>query len=187
MIKQHPMTAEQLERVLNAAKPDLRTYAMFLIASNHAIRSSELSHLRTADISLRDRTIYIRRLKGSRSETEAIFDETELNVLSRWLAEKPAHELLFPSCRGGALSRTQVYNIFRHYSELVFNPAVCRGSHAFRHTIGQALADGGLDIKRLQRVMGHKNLNSTSQYFDVSQRECDELKKKIFANRGVAA
>ena len=188
MIKQHPLTIPQLNKVLTAAKnTSPRDFCMLVVAANHAVRCTELAKIRTADISLRDRTIYIRRLKGSRSETEAIIDDMELEAISAWMGLKPTHELLFPSPRGGSLCRTAIYSIFRYFNELVGNPAVSRSPHAFRHTIGQTLADGGTDIKRLQRIMGHVNINSTSQYYSVSQRECDEIKKKIFANRGVAA
>lgn len=181
MIKEHPLTTDQLKKVLKAAKLESRRdFCLLSIAANHAIRVTELARLRTADINLKDRTIYIRRLKGSNSTTEQLFD-WEIAAISSWLDDKPAHELLFPSPQGGELCRMQLYRVFRYYSEIANNPAASRSPHAFRHTIGQSLADGGVDIKRLQGIMGHKNINSTAQYYSVSQRECDETKKRIFA------
>jgi len=186
MIKEHPMTHEQLNKILVAAKKNLRDACMLTIAANHAIRCSELASLKTADINLIDRTIRIRRLKGSNTTVEEIFD-WELEAITAWMDKKPVNELLFPSLRARALCRTSIYNIFRHYAELTFTPVASRAPHAMRHTLGQTLADGGMDIRRLQIIMGHKNINSTAQYFTYTQRDCDAAKKKIFANRGVAA
>ena len=183
MIRQHPLTKEKLNQILAVARTNPRDFAMLTIAANHAIRASELAALRTDDINLRDRTIRVRRLKGSITTTEELLD-SELAPLTAWLDTKPANDLLFPSPRGQALCRMQVYRIFRGYAEAASAPATSRSSHAFRHTLGQDLASAGVDIKKLQIIMGHKNINSTSQYFTFTQRECDQAKRQIFAMRG---
>lgn len=40
--------------------------------------------------------------------------------------------------------------------------------HSFRHTFGSTLANAGTDSFRLQKVMGHKSIQSTQRYIKVS-------------------
>jgi integrase len=40
--------------------------------------------------------------------------------------------------------------------------------HSFRHTYGSILANAGTDAFRLQKAMGHKNIQSTQRYIKVS-------------------
>ena|ERR1700735_2687789 len=183
MVKEKPLSSVQMARVLKAAERESsRDFCMLTIASNHAIRCSELAALRVSDVNVKDGVIYIRRLKGSNSESEKI-TAWELPVIVKWLNEKAPHDLLFPSVRGTQLCRNQVYRIFRRYNELVFNPDASRAPHAFRHSLGQAMADGGVDIKELKRIMGHKSIASTERYYEVSQNRVDETKERVLAAR----
>ena len=89
--------------------------------------------------------------------------------------------LLFPSEKGGQLSTVQVYRIFRRYAELTGVPDVSRSPHAFRHTLGQNLADKGMDVSMLQVVMGHKNIESTLRYFTHKQSVVDAEKARLLS------
>lgn len=40
--------------------------------------------------------------------------------------------------------------------------------HSFRHTYGSTLANAGIDAFRLQKAMGHKNIQSTQRYIKIS-------------------
>ena len=97
------------------------------------------------------------------------------------------HALVFPSSKAndsrqpGELTTKQIYRIFRRYAELAAVPDVSRAPHAFRHSLAQNLADKGMDIKTLQILMGHKNLNSTSQYFTKTQAQVDAMKAEMLA------
>lgn len=180
MKKQHPMKREQVKKMVETAvRISLRDGCILMLASNHAMRSSELAALKTSDVNLKDRRIFIVRKKGSKSESDPLLP-TEVELLEKYLLEKPEHALLFPSSKPsksrqqGELSNVQIYRIFRYYAELSMTPDVSRAPHAFRHSLAQHHADHGTDIKTLQRIMGHKDINSTSQYYDKTREEIDE-------------
>jgi type 1 fimbriae regulatory protein FimB len=183
MKRMHPMTGDQLNSVLLAAKKrSQRDYLMLLIASNHGLRASELADIKTADVNLKDGAIWIARKKGSISKSEALLPG-EREALSAWVSAMPVSEVLFPSEKGGSLSGVQVYRIFRRYAELAGVPDTCRSPHAFRHSLGQSLADAGMPIKELQIVFGHKSINSTAQYYTKTQAEVDAMKARMLAAR----
>ena len=101
----------------------------------------------------------------------------EAELITRYFQEKRVHALLFPSSKAsdsrepGELTTKQIYRIFRRYAELAGVPDVSRAPHAFRHSLAQHCADNKMDIKTLQRVMGHKNINSTATYYDKTQAQ----------------
>ena len=178
MIKQEPLTAEQLKALL-ATATDARDLCMLTLASRHFIRASELAALKTSDVNLRDNTIRITRKKGSLSKTEALLPG-DREALDAWLKVKPDGELLFPSRRTSRpLHRSQIYNIFRSRAEAANIPSASRAPHALRHTIGQRMAEAGAPAKLIQQAAGHKSLNSTSQYFEFTQRHVDNEKAKF--------
>jgi integrase len=63
------------------------------------------------------------------------------------------------------MDRKTVYNIFRELSESARIPSVSRSPHATRHSIGQKMAESGVNPRAIQQAAGHKSLNSTAQYF----------------------
>jgi integrase len=179
MIRQEPMNDANLKTLLAVATEDgPRSRCMLTLASRHFVRASELANIRVADVNLRDGSITINRLKGSVSKTEAL-QPGDLEALTAWLAVKPRSSFLFPSADPSKpLSRVSVYRLFRALAETAGVPACSRAPHAFRHTIGQRMAEAGAPAKLIQQAAGHKNLNSTSQYFEFRQSHVDAEKTK---------
>jgi type 1 fimbriae regulatory protein FimB len=187
MKKMHPMSLEQLRKMIALAhQRSLRDTLLLSLAAHHGMRASELAGLRMADVNLKDQRIFVRSKKGSNSASEALLPG-EAELLSRWFVEKPEHALVFPSTKPndsrqpGELTTKQIYRIFRRYAELAGVPDVSRAPHAFRHTLGQCAADSGMDIKSLQIMLRHRNINSTAQYYTKTQAEVDAQKAKLFA------
>lgn len=181
MVKMHPMSKAQIQSMIDAARGCPRDFVMLTLTAGHAMRASEIAGLLVSDINLRDHTIRIRRLKGSITTTEALL-ESEFKALSDWLRSKAPSDLLFPSAKGERpLSNVQIYRLFRKYAEIAGVPAVSRSPHAFRHSLGQNLADAGMNIKMLQLVFGHASLNSTGQYFSYAQSKVDGEKARLLA------
>jgi type 1 fimbriae regulatory protein FimB len=185
--RQQPMNREHVKKIIAAAMScSLRDGCILMLASSHAMRSSEIAGLKVSDINLKSGRIDIRRKKGSNSGTDSLSAE-EIKTLSLYLKIKPQHPLLFPSTKpnsnrqANALSSVQVYRIFRRYAELTNTPDVSRAPHAFRHSLAQHCADHQMDIKVLQRVMGHKNINSTATYYDKTQAQIDSERQRVLA------
>jgi integrase/recombinase XerD len=111
----------------------------------------------------------------------------ESELITRYFQEKRVHALVFPSSKAndsrepGELTTKQIYRIFRRYAELAGVPDVRRAPHAFRHSLAQNLADKGMDIKTLQILMGHRNINSTAMYYSKTQQQVDAMKAEMLA------
>jgi integrase len=201
-----PLTGTQIRNVLDAAN-SVRDRLMILLASNHAMRCREIALLQIAstvglvrraghkgaegipgrigsDINMKDRTITIHRLKGSKTTTEAM-QTGELELLKEWLAAKPHSPYLFPSERIDSkyseMSRQTVYNVFVRVAATAGIPDTSRAPHAYKHSLGQRMADAGASAKLIQLTLGHVSLDSSGRYYDHPQSFVDAEKSRILS------
>ncbi|MHB8422483.1 MAG: tyrosine-type recombinase/integrase [Leptospirales bacterium] len=147
------------------------------------IRLSELAGLKIRDIS-GDRSRILVHGKG-RKERVVPLVGTALDCLSRYLSETPegsegkdgAIFQVSPGSRG--LSVHQVGRIVRKAS----GKAGLGGRatpHALRHSCATHLLDRGMDLRKIQSLLGHESLGTTQMYTHVGLKE---LKRKYDRSR----
>jgi integrase/recombinase XerD len=178
MKRQQPMTDSQLVHLKSAAANNPRDRALIALLTGTAMRASEATALQVAHVNFKDNTLAVQRLKGSVSKVEAMPRETR-EALEAWLAVKPQSDYVFPGRFGQEMTRQQLYNIYRAITEKAGVPQQSRSPHGARHTIGQKLAEAGATMQLIQSVFGHKNANSSAQYFELRQSSVDEQKARL--------
>jgi type 1 fimbriae regulatory protein FimB len=191
MNRMQPLTRPELLAVLKAARANnVRDHALLLLCYAHGMRASECGQLLVSDINTKDWTVRVKRVKGSletlqllSGNSERLFDERK--VLTEWLAIRPsASPFLFPSRnKQGSLSRVQVYRLFRSYCAIAGIPDAKRGVHALKHTLGQRMADCGVDIKEMRLALGHCSINSTAAYFECTTQQADHARQVALQSR----
>src|SRR5579863_1259153 len=88
------LTPDEVLKVLKVASVSKRNHAMILFAFRFGMRASEVCNLRLADIDLKNQTITVRRLKGSKTSVMHLTNVqgqpllSTLRVLKQWLAER---------------------------------------------------------------------------------------------------
>jgi integrase len=118
------LSAAQVKAILKEARQHSTSdWCLLLLTFRHALRSREARTLKLADINLQNSTIAIARVKGSRTGVqsldrhrgEPILDE--VLALRSWLRERieDGSRILFPSQKGGAMTRMQFLRLFRKY------------------------------------------------------------------------
>src|ERR1700680_878066 len=108
-----------------AREASTRDWCMFLVTFRHALRSQEARQLKLSDIDLDNLTITIARVKGSRSGVQSLDRHKgeptldEIVALRAWLKDRveDGSQILFPSQKGGAMSRMQFLRLFQKYAQ----------------------------------------------------------------------
>ena len=82
--------------------------------------------------------------------------------------------MLFLSNRGGAFSKVRLTGMLLDYVNVagIGKKGAC---HLFRHTAATLLLEGGMDIRYIQAMLGHAELNTTQIYTLVSVGKLKEI------------
>lgn len=164
------LSTDEMEAVM-AACSDTRTRLAALLMVQELLRRGEVGRLQIGDIDLGKRTLSIRG-KGGRGKItrrEPISDET-FAALRVYLAETRQHAgPLFRSRRdvskpvSGKQLGEDVTGAMKvaGVKQYAFDG---RSPHALRHTGAQDLADAGVEMRIVQKALGHKSIRSTEGY-----------------------
>jgi len=176
------LNAKQVLAVRDAARENsTRDWAMLLLTFRHALRSHEVRGLKLEDISLTDGTIRVERVKGSHSGVQTLDAHKgepsldEFVALRSWLKERveDGSKVLFPSQKGGVMTRMQLLRLFKQYAQVAGIPKELAHPHILRHSVCSIMAEQHSDVYEIQRKAGHKNISNTMIYTHVSDRQAD--------------
>ena len=165
-----------------AREASTRDWSMFLLTFRHALRSQEARQLRISDVDLQSQTITIRRVKGSRSGVQSLDRHKgeplldEISALKAWLKERveDGSQILFPSQKGGVMTRMQFLRLFKKYARGAGVSANLDHPHSLRHALCSMMAAQHADVYAIQRRAGHKNISNTMVYTHVTDRAASE-------------
>ena len=155
---------------MKAAKGDRhghRDATMILVAYRHGLRASELVDLRWAQVEFATATLHVRRVKQGTPSTHPISGD-ELRALRRLQREQePKSAFVFTSERGAPFGTAGFARMVERAgieAKLGFKAH----PHMLRHACGYALANKGHDTRALQAYLGHKNIQHTVRYTELS-------------------
>jgi integrase len=160
----------EVEAMIKAAKRvgrhGHRNSTLILLAYRHGLRVSELVALRWEQVDFNSGTIYINRLKHGVSSTHPLRG-LELRALRQLQREYPGSSYLFVSERGTALAAATARGIIER-AGILAGLSQSVHPHMLRHACGFYLASKGHDTRAIQAYLGHKNIQHTVRYTDLS-------------------
>lgn len=154
-----------------------RDYAIITVFLNTGVRLSELRHIEISKI--KDDTLIVRG-KGDKERTVYLNDVT-LNAINDYkLCRKGKSRYLFLSERGNVLSKREIQYIVQKNLEHAGFDTKKYTTHKLRHTAATLLyKHSKVDIRTLQVILGHKNINTTQIYTHVDD---EEVRKAVKSN-----
>lgn len=176
------LTLAQSAALLQAASGpnQKRDYAILMIFLNCGIRRSELVALNITDV-YEDR---LRVIGKGNKERIVYFGASCRKAIDEYLIERNKKVLsdnraLFGSRDNNRISVSAVHRLVKKYLLLAGLDADNFSAHKLRHTAATMMLSGGVDVKTVQEVLGHENLNTTQIYTHI---ESTELKIAAEAN-----
>jgi integrase len=164
------LTEAEVERLIKATQDNRyshRDATMVLLAYRHGLRAAELVDLRWEQIDFRTAALHVRRVKQGTPSTHPILGD-ELRALRRLHREQePKSPFVFTSERGAPFTTAGFARMIERAGR-VARLAFKAHPHMLRHACGYALANRGHDTRALQAYLGHKNIQHTVRYTELS-------------------
>lgn len=149
-----------------------RDYAILMLFLNCGIRRSELVGLNLTDV-YEDR---IRVVGKGNKERFVYFGSPCRKAIDAYLPERHKKVLtdnkaLFGSRNGNRISVDAVHALVKKALLKAGLDASQFSAHKLRHTAATMMLSGGVDVKTVQEVLGHENLNTTQIYTHIENTE----------------
>ena len=163
------LTEGEVERLMEAVRANRhghRDATMILIAYRHGLRVAELVDLRWDQIELDAARLHVRRVKRGTPATHPLRGD-ELRALRRLQREQGRSEFVFVSERGAPFSAAGFAKLVERAGEAA-KLGFKAHPHMLRHACGYKLANDGVDTRSLQAYLGHRNIQHTVRYSELS-------------------
>jgi len=163
------LTEREVERLIKAASDNRhghRDSTMILIAFRHGLRASELCALRWDQVDLTHGRLHVSRAKNGMASVHPLTG-SELRALRRLQREQEPGRYVFMSERGAPMSAVGFRRMIGRLGQAAKMPFPIH-PHMLRHATGFKLANQGVDTRSLQHYLGHKNIQHTVRYTELS-------------------
>jgi type 1 fimbriae regulatory protein FimB/type 1 fimbriae regulatory protein FimE len=163
------LTEAEVERLMDAARQNRhghRDATMILVAFRHGRRASELVDLRWDQIDLAGSRLLVRRIKRGTPATHPLAG-IELRALRRLQRESTKSEFVFVSERGAPFAVAGFAKMVERAGAAAKFKFKAH-PHMLRHACGYKLANDGHDTRSLQAYLGHRNIQHTVRYSELS-------------------
>ncbi len=164
------LTREEVDALMNAAgkvgRHQLRDRTLILMTYRHGLRVSEAVDLKWDQIDLKAGRIHVNRLKNGNAATHFL-EGDEIRALRRVRREYAGSPFVFSTERGGPLSRSTVNKLVERTGQRA-GISFPVHPHMLRHACGFYLADRGVDTRTIQDYLGHKSIQHTVRYTQLT-------------------
>lgn len=161
------LSKEEVTRILQSTRNVKHRLLLYIIYSC-GLRRSEVINIKLTDLNRDRKTLHIRSGKGNVDRVVPVSDKVWRKLDEYIIAYQPSG-YLFEGQNGGQYSAGSVYHVFCQAA----NRAGIEkdlGVHSLRHSYATHLHEGGLDIRYIQELLGHKSSKTTEIYTHVSRR-----------------
>jgi integrase/recombinase XerD len=172
----HHLTEEEAIRIVEAARENPRDYLILRIFAKTGMRQGECFRIVETDCDLDNKIIYIPKAKRDEKREVPVDDKTAL-LLKEWFRD---HELDKKGNIWGLSERTMRRLPGRYAKKAGVEKVV--SCHSFRRFFATQLIRQNMSEFRVQRLLGHKSVNTTLIYSKIVTQDCLKDYNRIMNN-----
>ena len=164
------LTEDEVDKLMSAAgrvgRHGHRDETLILLSYRHGLRVTELVSLRWEQVDLKQGLMHVNRLKHGNASVHPLRGP-ELRALRRLQREYSTLPYVFSSERKAPLTSDAIRKIIYRAGMEARLPFTVH-PHMLRHACGYKLAQAGQDTRSIQHYLGHKNIQHTVRYTQLS-------------------
>jgi integrase/recombinase XerD len=166
------LSLEEVTRLINAAG-NLQQRALLMTLYGTGMRRTEVSLLKVRDVDSQRMMIRVERGKGGAGRDIPLSPALLETLREYWRWKKP-RLYLFPSIerKRGTDRPISDHTIWYACAEAARHAGLTKrvSPHCLRHSFATHLLEAGTDLRTIQILLGHGDLETTAKYLHLSQR-----------------
>ena len=164
------LTPAEVDKLTTAARTGRYGHSdatLILIAYRHGLSAIEVCDLEWSQVEFgRTATLHVRRAKNGKPAAHPLRGD-ELRAL-RELKRQTEGGFVFETERGGPFTSDAINRLIKRIGARAGFPFQVH-AHMLRHACGYALANKGHDTRAIQDWLGHRSIQHTARYTELSQ------------------
>ena len=165
-----PYSPQEMARINDAVRGDLRNAALVSFLSATGCRISEICGADIKDIDFRTKSVRVLG-KGNKERTVYIDDVCEMRVTTWLESRKDSEPALFVNYLGERIQPGGVRKMLRRIGKEANVENV--HPHRFRRTLATQLIDRGMGIQEVAAILGHSKIDTTMRYVYIDHRRVE--------------
>ena len=168
------LSKQQIRLLLSETK-NLKHKLIIKMLYSTGLRLQELINLKRVDIDFDNNTLLISKGKGKKDRITIISENIKLDLLKYYSLYSFKTEYVFEG-RKNKYSKKSVQLILHNASKKLkfkIHP------HMLRHSFATHLLEQGTDIRIIQKLLGHSDLNTTEIYTKVANKDLKKIKNPL--------
>jgi|TARA_B110000438_G_scaffold300071_1_gene351622 site-specific recombinase XerD len=167
------LSKEEVQLIFNQLH-NLKHKTILVLIYSCGLRISELINLKINDIDNKRMLIQIRNSKGNKDRQVKLADQI-LILLRKYFITYQPKQYLINGLNGHKYSSASIQKIIKraaHKARISKNVT----PHTLRHSFATHLLEDGIDIRYIQTILGHNNIQTTQIYTHVSSKHLKNIK-----------
>ena len=171
------LTVDEVNRLVNQPNKrvptGLRNKAILSFIWDSGSRVSDIINLKPGNINISNREAIIKNGKYD-VDRNLLFSDYTAELLKRYKEARPKGKYFFCTLKGNKLDRVYLYSMIRRYAKRAGIDKKI-GLHTLRHSFAlKFYKDSNHDLIRLQKILGHRNINTTEIYCYMDNTDIKE-------------
>lgn len=171
------LTREEVKSLLDSIE-NKKSKLMISMIYACGFRVSELLNLKVKDLNFQEKIGHVRQGKGRKDRIFNIPDSLLKSLQKQvTIQQENSQEYLFTGSKGQLSAR----NIQKIVSKAAIKAQIKKSvhPHTLRHSFATHLLENNTDIRKIQELLGHADLNTTQIYTHISQEELKKVKSPL--------
>ncbi|NQY04731.1 MAG: tyrosine-type recombinase/integrase [Flavobacteriaceae bacterium] len=170
------LSKEDIKLIINISK-NIKHRAILQVIYGSGLRISECINLKINDVNSEDMTIRLNQSKGKKDRL-TILSKNSLNTLREYYKVYRPKVWLFEGLNGNQYSASSIRNIFhRNKSRAKIHKKAT--VHTLRHSFATHLLENGVNLRYIQKLLGHNSSKTTEIYTHVASKHLKNIKSPL--------
>lgn len=175
------LTREEIQKISSVTR-NVSHRLIFQLMYSSGLKLDELLALRVRDVDIPGQALTIRGgspgARKKKAPRQTMMSERVAPMLHAFISDRDDNDYVFPGIDGGHMTPRAVQKAFKHALRRagIEKRASC---NSLRHSFAVHLLEKGIDIKHVQRLLGHARTETTSIYKRLVETESVDIRSPL--------